>query len=135
MYTATDILKEQYGLVPSSCPLKSHMESPIAPYLFWFLLFQAFIFLSNNLPFIERSFAALQLPGSHWNFLKISIIFSNIGCLVDGLLQFSPKALSGNPSEHSFWHWPFFKTMHSKNVVKNHFFPYTAQRFGTIMCF
>lgn len=133
MYTATGILREQRGLAPPNCPLESPVESPTAPQLFWFLLFRASIFLSNRLPFIERSLVALQLPGSHWNFLKVSILLSDVGFWVDRWPQFSPKPLTGNPSEPSFWHWPFSKAMHSKNVLKNHFFPYKAQCFGTIV--
>lgn len=53
MYTAADFLQKQQRFVLPNCPLKRQAESPIAPYLSWFLLFQDFIILSNNLPFIE----------------------------------------------------------------------------------
>lgn len=86
MYTMARFLQEHSRFVPCNCPLKSHVESCITPDLSWALLFQDFIILSNNLPFIEGSLAALQFPGSHWNFLKISIIFNNMGFLLEGSL-------------------------------------------------
>lgn len=82
MYTMAGLLQEHSRFVPRNCPLKNPVESPITPDLSWALLFQGFITLSNNLPFIEGSLAPSRFPGSHWNFFKISVIFNSIGFLV-----------------------------------------------------
>lgn len=103
MYTMAGFLQEGSRLVPCNRPLKSHMESPITPDLSWALLFPDFIILSSNMPFIEGSLAALQFPGSHWNFLRTSIMFNNVDLLVKGSLQFSPRRVFGRSSECSFW--------------------------------
>lgn len=94
--------KRAPGLCLVAAPSKP-AESPITPDLSWTLLFPAFIILSSNVPFIENSLAALQFPGSHWNFLRTSIIFNNVDLLVKGSLQFSPRRVFGRSSECSFW--------------------------------
>lgn len=85
--------KSALGFVSCNWPLKSHVEFLITPDLSWALLFQEFIILSSNLPFIEGSLTALQFPGSHWNFLKISIIFNNIDFLVKGSLSLTEVSI------------------------------------------
>lgn len=103
MYTTAGFLQEGSRLVPCDCSLKGRVESPITPDLSWALLFPDFIILSSNVPFIEGSLATLQFPGSHWNFLRTSIIFNNVDLSVKGSLQFSPRRVFGRSSECSFW--------------------------------
>lgn len=77
--------KSTLGLCLATAPSKAMWNLPLHQIYPGLCYFKTLLSFFNNLPFIEGSLAALQFPGSHWNFLKTSIVFNNVGFLGKGI--------------------------------------------------